>query len=299
MNSKYLFLTFNIFCICFCSQTARSVTKFDQILGLHISQAISQEIMGSPPLPSLEEKTKSHFRPMVSYLVAQANNSAATSSGGTAAYNAELKGWTAGMSLTNSSKHNMGFYLFATMSDAEGDIKSDESFSIKLKDMKTFGYNLSTGISYRLWSEKDFPLTIGVLAGPFASRFANEFVLDPIGYKYNSATFLYGPMVGAQGHVRILGLRLNPFFLQYFDLSNPCRTYSTSAPSAFDSVSAESSAGCSQENREIRMEGSFYSYGLNIEFWSISISAYSKVQKNSDLESVKVHNYAVSYSFNY
>ncbi len=292
------------------SDRAEAITKFDQILGIRISQAIGQNILGNPPLPRLEEKQRSHFTPMVSYVEVNVDNPTSTFAPsdpsdpnsqlvGIPTYSGRLQGWTAGAGLTQSSKQNWSVYAFGNMSRVEGEIKrTDVSYPLGLKDMKNSGYNLSVGLSCRLWSEKTFPIVLGVLGGPFISRFDSKFNLDNgTNASYRSTSFIYGPMLGLQALLRIKRLEFNPFFLQYWDLSDPCQTYSTTVVG--ETVDTASAAGCSKENREIRMEGSFYSYGLNVSIFGLAFGAYSKVQENEDLETVEVHNYSLSYTFSY
>lgn len=278
---------------------AGAATNLDQIIGIRISQLIAQGILGSPPLPSLYENSRTHFAPQVSYIEVKANNKNAPE--GYLPYTGKFHGWSAGVGLTESTRTRVGLYGFATTSSVKGGISAEVSqgsgvsSNFELKDMKNSGYNLSAGFSFRPWSVQTFPIALGFLAGPFISEFQSTFKFGD--FSYSSKTFVFGPMVGVQAVIKVFGAELNPFYLQYYDLSSHCQTYSTNATN--DGVSADSAKGCSVQKKEIELDGSFYSYGLNLGLFGLSFSAITKVKKDPSLESLSVKNYNFGYTFHF
>jgi hypothetical protein len=83
--------------------------------------------------------------------------------------------------------------------------------------MDIASYSFSGGLSYQLWSAKSFPITFGLLAGPFISRFTSNFHAGPVDgssrESYSATSFVYGAMGGAQALIKISHLSLNPYFL--------------------------------------------------------------------------------------
>ena len=161
------------------SSNVLAATKLDPLIGVRMSQLITQTVLASPPQPSLVRTREHHLIPQVSYLIAEAEDSTPNEIG-SMSYNGKFSGWTAGLGFTESTQTKLSYYGFAIASRSSGSITIYDNYSgstntNKLSDMNNSSYSIAGGLSYRLWDVKSFPISLGILLGPFASRFDSSF----------------------------------------------------------------------------------------------------------------------------
>lgn len=306
MRSRFTSIVVYTTLLIFANRTFAS-TAFDPMIGIHIGQLVANNILASPPMPTIAEQNKSanlHISPVVSYLKVNAGKSDDD-------YSGTLSGYSAGVGFTLDSKTKLSYYGFATYSQTKGGIDQNglsSTYGTSLKDMQNIALNLSMGASLRLWSAKDFPLVIGILAGPFVSSFTSKLVAnttDPnssgtrFDSNYSSDSLVYGPMAGVQGYFQIGGLAVNPYFLYYKDLSGKCQPYKTDSPIADQQSWPDSTKSCDATNKEIYIDGTFSAYGLILGWHGIALNVLSHPSDDSDLSSITVQSYTLSYTLDF
>lgn len=280
---------------------------FDPLIGTRIGQVITNKILASPPMPKIAGKEASfQISPLGSVVEVKAEKSEPDSEN----FTGSSKGYSAGMGFTYNSKTKLSFYGFATSAETKGEIQTpgfNPNSGTKVSGMKNSGTNVSLGASYRLWSENDFPLVVGILAGPFVSKYKNSLVAtskEPgnssgpmTDHPYSSESTVYGPMAGIQAHYKLAGVSINPYFLYYKDISNFCETYSTDA----DTTGRfwESAKTCNPDNREVYVDGTFSAYGLILGYGGLSLGVLAEPEKNDELSSLTVQSYTLSYTFGF
>jgi len=283
----------------------------DQLLGIRLAQTVSQNILASPPLPSLVENTKSGIKPAGSYLTLKMEGKEKYDEAyPPLRFGGKGKGWSAGLGITEHTKQKLSFFGFGIMSSTKSTMvlnHENSNAGFYLHNIKSIGYNLMGGLSYRFWTRKTFPIVLGALGGPFFSYFRSEFKTSnsPIYEEgnefetetYSSSTLVFGPMVGAQLFLSIWGMEINPFILRYMDVSSTCEAYKTTAEN--DTGNSQANNKC-KKPRQIELDGTFTGYGLNLGLFGLSFGAYSKITPHTSTagsSSIKVSNYSFSYNF--
>jgi hypothetical protein len=292
-----------LICFYFFPTHAQAATKLDQMIGIRLSQRVSQTILAAPPLPSLTEDREHHLIPTGSSLKATAEDSNANDYS-TSHYGGKFSGWTGGMGFTESTRKNLSYYGFAMMSQLKGkismtnyDSSGTQIYNASLDNMQTTGINLAWGLSLRLWSAKKAPFSLGILGGPFASRFSSKFAVSGGGGNYSANSFVYGPSIGAQAFFQPFKIRINPYVLYYHDLSSKCQPYNTDQTQDQGNILDTCSNGGTV--RALTLKGSFLAYGLNVGIFGLSFNVYTHLRKDPELESIKITNYALSYTFGF
>ncbi|MGZ3706461.1 MAG: hypothetical protein ACXWP1_11775, partial [Bdellovibrionota bacterium] len=202
---------------------ANAFTQLDPITGTRISEYVTQSILGSPPLPSLTDDKKHHLKPQASYLVMVTDDATTAPDGASTYYGGAFKGGTAGLGYAQNNKQKLSLYGFGLFNRVSGSINSTivspggAASTVDLTNMVSSGYSLFLGGSYRLWSEKTFPLLIGLLAGPFASKFTSD--LDEGQYHYSASALIFGAAIGIQAYLKVFGIKFNPYYFYYTDFS--------------------------------------------------------------------------------
>ena len=223
------------------------------------------------------------------------------------AYSGSFRGWTVGMGFTTESESNLSWYGFGMYTNLNGGIsvpssENNGNSTFRLDNMKSSGYNLATGANLRLWSAKRFPFTIGLIGGSFISQFESSFDTSSSQStsstgKYTSSSSVFGPVAGIQAFTQIFGLKINPYYLYFYDISDPCQEYTTTSPND-NGADPTMNDKCTAANRySITLNGTFATYGLNLGVFGLTFGAYSNVKKDSSLNSITLKNYALSYSF--
>jgi hypothetical protein len=84
----------------------------DQLIGVRISQYAQEKVLGSPPLPSLEEDSSNHIVPQLAYVVSSASGSNSVDYQ-TASYSGTQNGFSLGVGFTSQTTSSLSFYAFA------------------------------------------------------------------------------------------------------------------------------------------------------------------------------------------
>lgn len=303
MSSTFLFSTFS-----------SAETAFDPLIGIRTGQAVTNSILASPPLPGIsreQEGTQYHLSPQVSYILVRAENNVQNDEKMIPTYSGDFTGNSIAIGYTRDSQTRLSYFGFITYSKANGKImESPSGFGTTLENMSSSSINFSAGVSLRFWSERQFPVVIGLLAGPFISKHSSRLTAtfrDPSSSdsssnssnQYSSESFIYGPMLGVQAYFKISSLAFNPYFLYYKDLSSPCQTFETDATIPEGQGWIDSAKSCNADNKEIYLDGTFSAFGLNVGYRKLLFGVFSKANDDEALSSIKVQRYTVSYTLDF
>jgi hypothetical protein len=280
------------------------------MVGMRVSQKTVSEILGSPPLPSLAENAKSGIRPTISKIDIKFE--------GSETYNFTFnlggrgKGWAAGLGWTRHtrSKTSLFGFIVGQRTNSKMDITGTQTtdfgtsnVAFSFSEMKGDGLTLMGGLSYRLWSRRQFPIVLGVFVGPFVSFFRSDFYQsmgDQIWSTrdaYSNRVFTGGPMIGAQLDWRFWGLTLNPFIVHYEDITSTCQSFETTSSWA-KSYKGDPSCDAGQA----QVSGTLTGYGLNVGLLGVSFGLFGDVKPHKTMtgaSSVKVKRYSLSYTIDY
>lgn len=273
----------------------------DPLTGVRISLLAIETVLAAPPLPDLIEKDKGHVTVQGSYIAANVDDTASLSANLSETSTGNFRGGAVGVGFTTPSRKAWGYYGFITANYVAGNLSLNQTGnpSITLSDMKNYGYSAAGGISLRLWSARTFPLTFGIFAGPTASLFSSKFsVLDStgnnVGGNYSSTPFTFGGMGGVQAGLALGPIYLNPYIMYYEDFTNGCKSFSVD-----NGATGPASPDCPNDPNSIKIPLSFGAYGINVGFKRFLLNVYSHVNKDSSLDSIDLHNYQLSYTFDY
>lgn len=277
------------------------------MIGIRFAHYVAQSALASPPLPNLvDESSKEdfHVSPSVSYLPGELLPPSGNIYGGT------FTDWSYGLGLTHDTTKRLSLFAFGMMSRMNAEVHVNISLQDGtatsptpfLDNMKNLGYNFAGGFSYRLWSIRSPAMALGLMVGPYYSKFKSELRLvyaDPP-QNYAAEPVIYGAVVGAQAYAKLLGIKLRPYIVYYRDFSGRCERFTTDTPNAETDTDIGATDACAQtDSTQLTLDGTFWAYGLKAGFYGLTVALYQKIHTTSALASIRGTRYSASYTLSF
>ena len=266
-------------------------------IGSDISSAVAQNLMGSPPLPSLEGGSVT-LSPQYGYVEVKAVGEYSVNSV-PYTYSGTTKGNTFGLSLSGSSKGGWGFFVYAGYSRIGGEVESASAAGEKgdgIMEIKAESTGAAAAITYRLIGTEKSTFALGVFTGPGYIGVKSSGVYDahpPSGGATGQAKYEFNPtstgaFSGVQLAWRLGDFLINPYLTVFASPSSVCQ------PMEYETISGEindSYFQCMNQKKMLAVFPSFVSIGMFLGYKTFRFSLFSST---GTLETLEITNYSAS-----
>lgn len=277
-----------------------AVAAPDPSVGARISVAAAQDLLISPPLPSLENGGGQRATPQVGYMSAKTEGSEDGSAQSSAySFKGELKGYSAGFGFTSPPRGRAGAFAMLAVSSLQGEITATDPAGANLftlSDMTSQVIAGAAGISYRFIGDSNSSVAMGYFLGPafmsIQSSFKASSAGSSVGTIYQLNPLIYGAYGGLQLKLRMGKFLINPYALYFYDATDKCKSFEGEAaamPGLCD--------GKPEVHGSIDLNSKFYGYGLFLGYRKVRFNVYTKSIGSSLYDDIKITNYSISYSF--
>lgn len=288
--------TISLFLLFFISILNTSVWALpDATIAARASVGVAQELLASPPLPSLESGGGITFAPQIGTSKVTTEDTKyfeATTAPSAPAYmqyhTGELKGNSAALSLSGPPHGQLGWFAFAVGSQLSGDVHAYQGSSptFSLIHIKTTVIGGAAGISYRFIGESNSPFAMGFFFGPAFMNVRSSFDLvqhDVVtaDQKYSMNPTLSAAYSGLQLKMRFKKFLINPYFLYMKELNQKCKEINLE----------NGTSPC------VELDTSFTGYGMYLGYGAFRARVYSAVTPSPTMSDLKFSGFSISYAF--
>lgn len=273
-------------------------------IGAQISVAAAQELLASPPLPSLENGGSKSIAPQAGYMVANTSGHEDGETIGSVTipgydYKGKIEGGSAGVGFTSPPNGRIGWFGLMIGSYMKGDItiNDDTAGTARLKDITSKVLAGAAGISVRVLGESKSMFAVGLFAGPAFMKVESSFTVVNTGIndRYKLNPLMYGPYGGLQAKLRLGNFLINPYVLYFDDLKRKCKKFDEMPNN--QNLQCESETNAEKRGGGTDLDATFTAYGVFLGYKRLRLNVYSNALRAKEFDEIDMTTYSLSYAF--
>ena len=252
---------------------------------IRASMMNAQDILSSPPLPSLTTDKNYHLTVTAANSSIKANGRVTGMGLDFGSYSHTSKGPAFGLGISSPTYGSFSYFLFGTYNSTSGSthvIRTDGS-TMDAPGLKTSIGAYGLGLQYLLFGTPQSFIQMSTFAGGLYFNLDHSFPNDSsisgvIGDKTTINIKNKGPMAGTQLRMNIGNFYIAPYFFYYIDLSNHCVDFPLEACGA-------------------KLNNTFSAIGLNLGWGKLSVGAYTNTTTKLKKSDLNMSKYQLCYTF--